>query len=97
MANADGMYVTEKYIIIRDILAESITPTQRNAWLQTITGSLFLIWQTLKKYQPDLTLAKVHEIVTDEIRIDIISILNGLDAEESDSKNAERAEATAKS
>ena len=50
----------EKLILINSILDSNVNETKE---LQTMDGVTFMLWRSLKKYQPELTLADVDDMI----------------------------------
>ena len=50
----------EKIEIINNILDSNVNETKE---LQTMDGVTFMLWRSLKKYQPELTLADVDDMI----------------------------------
>ena len=50
----------EKLILINSVLDSNVNETKE---LQTMDGVTFMLWRSLKKYQPELTLADVDDMI----------------------------------
>ena len=50
----------EKLILINSILDSNVNETKE---LQTMDGVTFMLWRSLQKYQPELTLADVDDMI----------------------------------
>ena len=50
----------EKLILINSVLDSNVNETKE---LQTMDGVTFMLWRSLQKYQPELTLADVDDMI----------------------------------
>ena len=65
----------EKLILINSVLDSNVNETKE---LQTMDGVTFMLWRSLKKYQPELTLADVDDMIDLDNISEISSILTNV-------------------
>ena len=65
----------EKLILINSVLDSNVNETKE---LQTMDGVTFMLWRSLKKYQPELTLADVDDMIDLDNISEISTILTNV-------------------
>ena len=72
------MDASERMPIIRGLLKEPIADADMEAEMASPSGSRFILWRSLRRAQPDLTIEQVGDLVTTEDVPNLLAVVEAL-------------------